>query len=93
MVACAPPAVLCVLEVARTWEAKSLLQNSRVAQVRLCDRTALILDIFGQRAATREGQLQVKRPLFLHCGSIASWQFHTPRWPHAVQLSAVLWLF
>lgn len=27
--------------------------------VRLADRTALILDIFGQRAATREGQLQV----------------------------------
>lgn len=29
--------------------------------VRLCDRTALILDIFSQRAATREGQLQVSR--------------------------------
>jgi len=28
--------------------------------VRLADRTALILDIFGQRAATREGQLQVE---------------------------------
>lgn len=28
-------------------------------EVRLCDRTALILDIFSQRAATREGQLQV----------------------------------
>ncbi len=28
--------------------------------VRLCDRTALILDIFSQRAATREGQLQVR---------------------------------
>lgn len=27
--------------------------------VRLCDRTALILDIFSQRAATREGKLQV----------------------------------
>ena len=27
--------------------------------VRLCDRTALILDIFSQRAATREGHLQV----------------------------------
>lgn len=26
----------------------------------LCDRTALILDIFSQRAATREGQLQVE---------------------------------
>ena len=34
------------------------------ADVRLCDRTALILDIFAQRAATREGQLQVRaRPL------------------------------
>ena len=29
-------------------------------EVRLCDRTALILDIFSQRAATREGQLQVR---------------------------------
>ena len=28
-------------------------------EVRLCDRTALILYIFSQRAATREGQLQV----------------------------------
>jgi GTP-binding protein HflX len=28
--------------------------------VRLCDRTALILDIFSQRAATREGKLQVE---------------------------------
>ena len=27
--------------------------------VRMCDRTALILDIFAQRAATHEGQLQV----------------------------------
>jgi len=27
--------------------------------IRLCDRTALILDIFSQRAATKEGQLQV----------------------------------
>jgi GTP-binding protein HflX len=29
-------------------------------QRRLCDRTALILDIFSQRAATKEGQLQVE---------------------------------
>ncbi|KAK9810057.1 hypothetical protein WJX72_004066 [[Myrmecia] bisecta] len=29
-------------------------------KVRLCDRTALILDIFSQRAATKEGQLQVE---------------------------------
>lgn len=28
--------------------------------IRLCDRTALILDIFSQRAATKEGQLQVE---------------------------------
>lgn len=27
--------------------------------IRMCDRTALILDIFAQRAATHEGQLQV----------------------------------
>lgn len=30
-----------------------------VGAVRMCDRTALILDIFAQRAATHEGQLQV----------------------------------
>lgn len=51
--------------------------------IRLCDRTALILDIFSQRAATKEGQLQVclidtlcsfsffhlnhTRVLFVHC--------------------------
>lgn len=29
--------------------------------VRLCDRTALILDIFKTRALSREGQLQVRR--------------------------------
>ena len=29
------------------------------SKVSLCDRTALILDIFSQRAASREGQLQV----------------------------------
>lgn len=28
-------------------------------QVKVCDRTALILDIFSQRANTREGKLQV----------------------------------
>jgi GTP-binding protein HflX len=28
--------------------------------VRVCDRTALILDIFSQRAATKEGKLQVE---------------------------------
>ncbi len=28
-------------------------------QTRICDRTALILDIFKQRAFTKEGQLQV----------------------------------
>jgi hypothetical protein len=30
--------------------------------IRMCDRTALILDIFAQRAATHEGQLQVSGP-------------------------------
>ena len=29
-------------------------------RVKVCDRTALILDIFSQRAATREGKLQVR---------------------------------
>lgn len=41
--------------------------------VRLCDRTALILDIFAQRAATREGQLQVRaRPVA--CQWPACWE-------------------
>lgn len=35
------------------------LERALGDRVRICDRTALILDIFSQRAATREGQLQV----------------------------------
>lgn len=36
------------------------LEKALGPEVRLCDRTALILDIFSQRAATREGKLQVE---------------------------------
>ena len=36
------------------------LERALGGEVRLCDRTALILDIFSQRAATREGKLQVE---------------------------------
>jgi hypothetical protein len=36
------------------------LERALGGEVRLCDRTALILDLFSQRAATREGQLQVE---------------------------------
>jgi GTP-binding protein HflX len=35
------------------------LEKALGSKVSLCDRTALILDIFGQRAASKEGQLQV----------------------------------
>lgn len=35
------------------------LEKALGSNVSLCDRTALILDIFSQRAASREGQLQV----------------------------------
>ena len=46
-------------------------------EVRVCDRTALILDIFRQRAATREGQLQVE---------LAQLEYQLPRltrmWSH-----------
>ena len=35
------------------------LERELGPDVSLCDRTALILDIFSQRAASREGQLQV----------------------------------
>ncbi|PNW71706.1 hypothetical protein CHLRE_16g665650v5 [Chlamydomonas reinhardtii] len=45
--------------------------------VRVCDRTALILDIFSQRAQTREGQLQVE---------LAQTEYQLPRltkmWSH-----------
>ena len=36
------------------------LERKLGAKVRICDRTALILDIFSQRAQTAEGQLQVE---------------------------------
>lgn len=46
-------------------------------EVRLCDRTALVLDVFSQRAATREGQLQV---------ALAQVEYQIPRltrmWSH-----------
>lgn len=35
------------------------LEKTFGGDVRVCDRTALILDIFNQRAATREASLQV----------------------------------
>lgn len=35
------------------------LEKALGNEVRVCDRTALILDIFSQRAATREATLQV----------------------------------
>lgn len=35
------------------------LNNSLGEDVRVCDRTALTLDIFSQRARTKEGKLQV----------------------------------
>lgn len=47
--------------------------------VRLCDRTALILDIFSQRAATREGQLQViKQPHPCQSGACCC-SYHIPQ--------------
>lgn len=36
------------------------LEKAFGGDVRVCDRTALILDIFNQRAATHEAALQVK---------------------------------
>ena len=35
------------------------LEKALGSNISLCDRTALILDIFSQRAASREGHLQV----------------------------------
>ncbi|KAK9785872.1 hypothetical protein WJX73_005944 [Symbiochloris irregularis] len=53
------------------------LQAALGEDVRLCDRTALILDIFSQRAASHEGKLQVQ---------LAQSQYELPRltrmWSH-----------
>lgn len=50
--------------------------------VRVCDRTSLILDIFAQRAATKEGKLQVQ---------LAQAQYQLPRltrmWSHLDRIS------
>ncbi|KAH6788376.1 GTP-binding protein [Perilla frutescens var. frutescens] len=53
------------------------LEKAFGGDVRVCDRTALILDIFNQRAATREAALQV---------SLAQMEYQLPRltkmWSH-----------
>lgn len=53
------------------------LEKAFGGDVRVCDRTALILDIFNQRAATREASLQV---------SLAQMEYQLPRltrmWTH-----------
>jgi GTP-binding protein HflX len=53
------------------------LEKSFSEQVRILDRTALILDIFAQHAATREGALQVE---------LAQYEYRLPRltraWTH-----------
>ncbi|MQL90514.1 hypothetical protein Taro_023108 [Colocasia esculenta] len=53
------------------------LEKSFGGEVRVCDRTALILDIFNQRAATHEAALQV---------SLAQMEYQLPRltkmWTH-----------
>lgn len=53
------------------------LEKALGKDIRVCDRTALILDIFSQRAATREGKLQVE---------LAQVDYQTPRlsrmWSH-----------
>lgn len=41
---------------------------------RICDRTALILDIFKQRALTKEGQLQVRGIILNDC--VSQWCVH-----------------
>lgn len=67
------------------------LEKAFGGDVRVCDRTALILDIFDQRAATREAALQaydiiiLKSELF--CDSrlliltiLSSLRFHWHKW-------------
>ena len=54
-----------------------------ILQVKVIDRTALILDIFAKRAQTREGQLQVE---------LAQYQYLLPRlagrWSHLERLGS-----
>ena len=56
---------------------QSYLERALGEPVKIIDRTALILDIFGLHARTREGRLQVQLaqlqyllPLFAACGAI-----------------------
>uniref|UniRef100_M0ZWL6 GTP-binding protein hflx n=1 Tax=Solanum tuberosum TaxID=4113 RepID=M0ZWL6_SOLTU len=60
------------------------LEKAFGGDVRVCDRTALILDIFNQRAATREASLQAS-PLLLSV-SLAQMEYQLPRltrmWTH-----------
>ncbi len=95
MDACAAPAVLCVLEVSRTWEANSLPPVANFS----CCAGALVRShgvdsghLRSARSHTRGAAPGEETPVFAllqHCFL----ESHTPRWPHAVQLSAVLWLF
>lgn len=53
------------------------LEKAFDGDVRVCDRTALILDIFSQRAATREATLQVLRALYARAVLCTSLSFGT----------------
>ena len=52
------PCINCCINLLPAGQLRNL-EKALGGAVRLCDRTALILDIFSQRAATREGKLQV----------------------------------
>lgn len=64
------------------------LEKALGRDVRICDRTALILDIFSQRAATREGKLQVE---------LAQIEYQTPRlsrmWSHLDRVTGACNIF
>lgn len=49
------------------------LEKAFGGDVRVCDRTALILDIFNQRAATHEATLQVYNFNFLNHRRFSFW--------------------
>ncbi|MBA0745757.1 hypothetical protein Gogos_008320 [Gossypium gossypioides] len=59
------------------------LEKAFGGDVRVCDRTALILDIFNQRAATHEAALQASLRLFV---ALAQMEYQLPRltkmWTH-----------
>lgn len=56
------------------------LEKAFGGYVRVCDRTALILDIFDQRAATREAALQAIPQLYYILNMFFNLLHYHPKW-------------